>query len=326
MKVNKIINIGVLGCADIAQRYIIPTLLNPRNNFSLVGVASRTKEKANIISEIFNTKAYHSYRELLDIDCLEAIYIPLPNSMHYEWVKKSLSRGLHVLVEKSLACSYEEVLELNKLATHHKLVLIENFQFRFHSQLKYILNILNKGYIGDLRNIRSSFGFPPFPNKDNIRYNKILGGGALLDAGAYLIKISQIILGSNVYVDSASLTFPADYEVDIYGSGCIRDNYTKIGNQIAFGFDNYYQCCLEIWGSEGKITTDRIFTAPPKYKPRIVIASKDGTETILLDEDNHFENMIQYFYNQIINKSFISECNANILQAKLINSFKNMAG
>ena len=105
---------------------------------------------------------------------------------------------MHVLVEKSLACEYAQVVELNDLAKKKGLALIENFQFRFHSQLQYIKNIVGSGKIGELRCIKSAFGFPPFQEKNNIRYQKELGGGALLDAGAYPIKISQIFMGYDI--------------------------------------------------------------------------------------------------------------------------------
>ena len=87
---EKKINIGVLGCANIAQRYVIPSICK-NNLFQLVGVASRSKEKADSFASIFNTKAYYSYESLLELD-LDAIYIPLPNGLHYEWIKKALNK------------------------------------------------------------------------------------------------------------------------------------------------------------------------------------------------------------------------------------------
>jgi len=315
----KKINIGILGCANIAQRFIIPAL-NEMEEFNIIGIASRSKEKANKFSKEFNINPFYSYDLLLEVENIDAIYIPLPNSMHYEWVKKALNKNLHVLVEKSMACSYDEVLKLNKLAEMKNLVLIENFQFRFHSQLQYIKDLVDSGKIGELRNIRSSFGFPPFSDDDNIRYKKELGGGALLDAGAYTIKISQIFLGNDIYVDSATLKYSDDKKVDIWGSGCLKSTNSAINSQIAFGFDNFYQCSIELWGSKGKIKTDRIFTSPPGYSPIIELETQKGKEVKVLKEDNHFKNMILFFYNQIM-KNNKEEYLNNICQAKLINEF-----
>ena len=100
-----------------------------------------------------------------------------------------------------------------------KLVLIENFQFLHHFQMREIKKVIKENKIGELRNIKASFG--SFKDLNNIRYKKNLGGGSLLDAGAYPIRISQHILGSNLYVDSA-LYYDTEKEVDIWGSAYSR--------------------------------------------------------------------------------------------------------
>ena len=318
----KKLNIGVLGCANIAERFIIPTL-KEMGEFNLAGIASRTKEKADSFAKEFNTKAFYSYESLLEDSSLDAVYIPLPNSIHFEWIKKALEQNLHVLVEKSMACEYEEVIELNNLAKEKGLVLIENFQFRFHSQLQYIKDVVDSCKIGELRNIRASFGFPPFSDDDNIRYKKELGGGALLDAGAYPLKISQIFLGSDIAVQSASLEIPKDKEVDIWGSAYIKQNNGNLASQIAFGFDHFYQNSIELWGSKGKIYTNRIFTAAPGFKPIVEIETNDGKESVNLSSDHHFKNMLKHFYTKIIIKEKVEdEYIQNINQARLIKELK----
>jgi hypothetical protein len=320
---SKKINIGVLGCANIAKAHLIPNIINLNEHYNLIGVASRTEGKANLFSEMFNTKCFFEYDDLLDIEDLDAVYIPLPNSLHFEWIKKALNKGVHVLVEKSLSCSYEKVLELNNIAKEKEMVLVENFQFRFHSQLEYIKKILQTGKIGDLRNVKSSFGFPPFNDKENIRYKKELGGGALLDAGAYPIKISQIFLGDDISVMASSLNFDKDKGVDTWGSAYLKQNNGCLSSEISFGFDNYYQCNVELWGSKGKLYTNRIFTAHNDYIPIIEIQTIDGMETIELDADNHFKNMLLHFYEQIFDKNKTDdEYKQNIVQARLISEFK----
>lgn len=311
------IKIGVLGCANIAKRFVIPAI-NICDNFQLTGVASRSKDKADSFAKTFNTKAFYSYNSLIDSE-IDAVYIPLPNSMHYQWIKNALERKLHVLVEKSLACNFEQVKELNQIASCNNLVLIENFQFRFHSQLEFIEDLINDEKIGQLRLVRSCFGFPPFNDENNIRYQKDLGGGALLDAGAYPLKISQIFLGSDIFVDSASLTFKDDKDVDICGSAYIKQKNGDLTSQIAFGFDHYYQNNLELWGANGKLTATRIFTAGPDVKPELVLETKEGKETMILKEDNHFVNLLAHFANCINNKQKLHlEYNQNVNQARLI--------
>ncbi len=173
-----IIKIGVIGCANIAQRSVIPAILSLKDKFILSGLASRKKDKAEKFGLQYNTKSFVGYDSILNELELDAVYIPLPNSLHKQWIEKALEKNIHVFVEKSLSCDYEDVVSLNEMASKKKLVLLENFQFLFHKQLSVIKNVLEDGEIGELRSLRSSFGFPPLL-KDNIRYNKALGGGSL---------------------------------------------------------------------------------------------------------------------------------------------------
>lgn len=313
----KATKIGVLGCANIAERFMLPAI-KESDLFELVGIASRSEDRADSFSNTFNTKAFYSYDSLLDSN-LDAIYIPLPNGLHYEWVKKALNKKLHVLVEKSLACDLDQVKELNRLARDNRIALLENFQFRFHKQLRFIQNKLDEDHLGEIKLLRSSFGFPPFKDKDNIRYQKAVGGGALLDAGAYTIKVSQIFLGDKIYVDSASLTRPHNQEVDIWGSAFIKQKNGYLTSQIAFGFDHFYQNTLEIWGSKGKLTASRIFTAGPGVQAKVTIENRDGIDAINLPEDNHFLNMLDHF-SELINtgNGLDDEYSQNINQARLI--------
>ena len=157
-----LIRLGIIGCAEIAKKSIIPALKNLEDKFQIVGIGSRSKKKSLIFQSEFGIKPYDSYQSLIDDGNLDAVYIPLPNSLHYEWIKKALNNNIHVLVEKSMCCTYQEVKIVNEIARRNDLVLMENFQFRFHNQMTVIKKIVDNREIGDLRCIRSSFGFPPF--------------------------------------------------------------------------------------------------------------------------------------------------------------------
>jgi len=322
----KLINIGVIGCADIASRSVIPSILSLNNRYKLIGVASRNKDKANVFASKFNTKPFQGYDELIGQSELDAVYIPLPNALHAEWIELVLRRNIHVLVEKSMACSYNDVVRLNDLAFKRNLVLVENFQFRFHPQLGLIKKKIETEEIGELRCLRSSFGFPPFKDENNIRYQKELGGGCLLDAGAYPLKIAQIFLGEQLTVDSSNLKYDKIKNVDIWGGAYLRQSNGPAFAQVAFGFDNYYQCNLELWGSKGRIYTNRIFTAPPNYSPEICIESNGEIKKIKVAPNNHFEEMLIHFSILIKTKKNLSdEYSQNINQSRLVHEVRQKA-
>lgn len=323
---NDIVNIGVLGGSKFAIRSMIPTIQTMTDFFNLYGIASRKYDKSKELASQFNTIAFKDYDALIDDPSLDAIYIPLPNSLHKHWVERAMDNGIHVIVEKSLACNLKDVSMLCDLAKSKSVTLLENFQFRFHNQLATIMQLVEEGKIGELRCVRSSFGFPPFPDKDNIRYQKELGGGALLDAGAYPIKASQIFLGSDISVKAASLHYDAEKEVDIWGGAYLKQNDGPIFSEIAFGFDHHYQCSLELWGSSGKITANRIFTAPPGYAPEIILETNSGSKVITLAADDHFNNMLVHFSRLICGKEDREkEYTQNINQARLVNEVRDLA-
>lgn len=317
------INIGILGTANIAKRSLIPAILDLKEKYNLIAVASRDLDRARQCADSFNTKALGDYQSLIDYPNLDAVYIPLPNSLHAEWIEKAIRKGIHVLVEKSMACEYSEVLKLNEMAESRQIVLVENFQFRFHSQLAELKQLLNKGLIGELRCLRSAFGFPGLPTETDIRYQKSLGGGALLDTGAYPLKIAQILLGYDIDVVAANLNSLPGKEVDIWGGAYVKQRNGELFGELAFGFNHFYQCNVELWGSKGKLYTNRIFTAAPGYEPVFELETAQGKELIKLPSDNHFNNMLIHFHELVHNKKDRkSEYIQNVNQARLIDEIK----
>jgi dTDP-3,4-didehydro-2,6-dideoxy-alpha-D-glucose 3-reductase len=320
------IRIGVIGCASIADRYVIPAIIDLPDHFTLIGVAGRDETKTRQFAEKFSTTPFSGYDALISYGQIDAVYIPLPNALHREWIEKALDNSLHVLVEKSLACSHEEGVFLNKLAEDKKLILVENFQFRFHSQIEIINRIIREGQIGELRYLRSTFGFPPFTDPMNIRYQASLGGGALLDAGAYTIKVAQNFLGNDLTVTAANLVYDPEKGIDIWGGAYLRQKAGQLFAEIAFGFDFYYQCSLEIMGSKGLITADRIFTSPPGHSPKITVETAEGRKENIIGPDNHFKNMLLHFYGLVKGEQGAEdEYRMNVSQARLIEELRQRA-
>ena len=378
------IRFGILGCANIAIRSLMPAI-SRHPACRLAAVASRSRDKAGPLAAQYACRAL-GYEELIADPAIEAIYVPLPTGLHVEWVMKVLAAGKHVLCEKSLGCTEAEVSRMVAEARRRRRLLMETFQFRFHSQHAAAKEILASGVLGEIRCFRSAFGFPPFPDgKANIRYQKALGGGALLDTGAYTIKAATFMLGEGgretgdgrreavavgsgsrqwgeggretgdggreevavgsdsgqcesciscdlcareaghpvkneagkFRVKAATLRYVPEHEVDVGGSICMEHD-SGVAIQAAFGFDNFYQCNYEIWGSKGRLTAKRAFTAPPGFSPELVIETAAGAEVRPLPPDDHFANMLTRFTDLIHSGEFESEYEEVLLQAGLM--------
>ncbi|MDB4534348.1 Gfo/Idh/MocA family oxidoreductase, partial [Vicingaceae bacterium] len=279
---NKL-RIGVLGCANIARRSVIPAIKSIAD-FELVAIASRTKAKAQELANNFNCEAIEGYQNLIDRKDIDVIYMPLPTGLHEEWAIKALEAGKHIHIEKSLAMNYDSAIRMVDLAREKGLLIMENFMFLYHHQHDFVKGLIAQGEIGGIRCFRSSFGFPPLDG-DNFRYNKELGGGALLDAAAYTVRAAQLFLGNDIRVEAATLN-TMNTEVDLFGGAYLKSPNGMFA-EVAFGFDNFYQCNYEIWGSKGKIIAQRAFTPGVEFKPTITLEQQGDVTNYEIGAENH---------------------------------------
>lgn len=324
------IRVGILGCANIAKRSLAPAFyFHP--SFEVCAVASRSLGKArDFVAEVSNEcKSFSprivSYEDLIKADDVDFIYCPLPTGLHYEWVKRCLDNGKHVLCEKSLACSCADVRSLVETAKAHGLFLMESFQFQFHPQNRYVKELLENDAIGDVRQVVVRFGMPPFPDgRTNIRYDRSLGGGALLDAGAYTIKAASYLFDEDFTATTATAFVPDDEEVDCAGLITLRST-NGIVVQTAYGFDHFYQNGYEIWGSRGMIKTSRAFTARSGYAAEVVLQTNNGVISRRFDAD-HFALMLDYVAHNINQGKFDCEYAACLSQARIMGDVRKLSG
>lgn len=290
------IKIGILGTSEIAFRRFLPALAQCPA-FTYVGVASRTPEKGKHFVDAYGGAIYDGYEALLADESIDAVYLPLPPALHYEWGRKVLEAGKHLLMEKPFTTSAADTASLLSLAAQKGLAVHENYMFLYHSQLSWLTEQVQAGRIGELRLIRAAFGFPKRGETD-FRYNKALGGGALLDCGGYPVRLAAYLLGETARVTTARLNQPTGYDVDLYGSATLENEAGQVA-QISFGMDNSYKCELELWGSTGYLTADRIFTAPAGFEPMMTLRTAQGTEEITLSADDSFLNSVENFLERV---------------------------
>jgi len=186
---------GVLGTANIGRAAVIPAIQHSSNG-QVVAVASRSEEKARVFAtELGIPRAYGSYQALLAADDIDAVYIPLPNSLHREWTIKAAEAGKHVLCEKPLALNAAECVDMDVAARRNGVKLMEAFMYRFHPQTEQVLQLIQQGAIGTVRFIRAAFTFR-LTNPANIRFQPELGGGALMDVGCYCVNVCRTLAGA----------------------------------------------------------------------------------------------------------------------------------
>ena len=164
---------GVLGTAGIAKDQTIPGMIEAEN-CSLYAIAGKNIDKALSFQDKFGfDKAYGSYDQLISDPTVEAVYIPLPNSLHFEWVKKALQNGKHVLCEKPITPTASEAEELFRTADENHVFLMEAFAYLHSPFIAAIKNEIESGAIGELRYLESQFITSDY-DLSNIRMRKYL--------------------------------------------------------------------------------------------------------------------------------------------------------
>ncbi|HEU5139237.1 MAG TPA: Gfo/Idh/MocA family oxidoreductase [Bacillales bacterium] len=269
---------GVLGNANIARKALVPAI-KAAENAELKGIASRNSDRAaEAAAEQGFEKHYGSYEALLADPEIDAVYIPLPNGLHAEWVKKAAEAGKHVLCEKPAALTADEATGMIEECGRHEVLFMEAFMYQFHPQHDRVKEIIADGEIGDVRVMRSQFSFG-MKDPANVRLNRELGGGSLYDVGCYCIHAARHILGEEPSRVYAQAHLDADFDhVDMTTTGML--SFEK-DVQLLFdcSFESFPQENYQVIGEKGSIEVVRPFR-PDKNedgKAHIYITSEDGT-------------------------------------------------
>lgn len=341
------IRIGIICPSEIAFRRFLPSL-QKAEDFLYVGVAiaspeewfgdnlpsigedelerirTSEKKKAQNFVDNYGGKIFEGYGSLISSNEIDAIYIPLPPALHFKWAKQALLNNKHVFVEKPSTTCLSDTQSLINLAEKKRLALHEDYMFVFHNQLETINDIVHSGEIGDVRLYRISFGFPRRDAGD-FRYKKTLGGGALLDAGGYTMKYATTLLGMSGKLVTASANYLPGFEVDMYGSATMVNDEGVVA-QLAFGMDNDYKCDVEIWCSNGTLTSGRVLTAPTGFVPTCTIKKNQEYETRNLPADDAFLKSIRRF-GQCIKDNSIRIKNYKLIehQETLVEKFRELS-
>ena len=246
--------LGILGCANIARQFARDVA--PSRLVRIDAVASRDAAKAAAFAAEFGiTRTHGSYDALLADNALDAVYIPLPNSLHAEWAARAAQHGRHVLCEKPLAMNVAEARTMFDAARQHGVMLLEAYPWWFQPQTAALLGLLHEGAIGTVRLVQSTFGFSlRDPAGTNIRSLAAMGGGALLDAGSYCLSLIRLVMGcAPQRVHASARLGPTGVDLATAATLHFADGAVA---QLSCAMDMALHRHATIVGSDGVITTE----------------------------------------------------------------------
>lgn len=269
---------GVLGVSGLVGRRAVLPALRQSATADLIAIASRDRERAQAEAARFSARrAYGSYAELLADPEVEAVYIPLPNSLHLDWTIKAAEAGKHVLCEKPLACTAAEAARMMTACERAGVVLMEAYMTPFHPRSARILDLVRSGVLGALRFAHAAFT-GPLRDAENHRWRPEMGGGSLLDVGIYCLAPLVAMAGHNPHhVVARAVLAPSGVDASFSG-------WLDFGNGFTATFETSFEVAerqrLEIAGTKAVLTVNHAFTPGP-----------DDTEVHLLRRDGRMETV-----------------------------------
>ncbi|MFD8492844.1 Gfo/Idh/MocA family protein [Amycolatopsis sp. NPDC059657] len=307
------LRVGVLGCAEIARRRMLPAFA-AADGVELTGVAARDYARAVETAAPYDCKAFESYEAL--IESVDAVYIPLPAALHERWVERALDAGKHVLSEKPVTTNASGTRRLLALARDRGRVLMENVLFVHHGQHIAARRLVRDGAIGTLTGFEAAFTVPR-PKPGDIRHSAELGGGALLDVGIYPVRAAVHLLGGPLRVKEAAYTSVSTVE---YGGTATLETADGVTARLTYGMDHEYRSAYTFTGSKGTLALEHVFTTPADRRPMLRLDRSGGSERISLEPEDQVAATVRAFASACrIGRTTTADC---LAQADLLDEIK----
>ncbi len=285
----------VWGILSVSTHYKlrIHTYLKKSPLVEMRGIASRSRERANEAArDLGLQKAYGSYEELLADKEIEAVYIPLPNHLHAEWVKKAADAGKHVLCEKPFAMDAKEAEQAIRYAERKGVLVMEAFMYRFHPQWKRAREIVRSGEIGDVQSVNTIFSYM-LTDPTNIRNILASGGGAIPDIGCYAVSSARFLLGREPARVVSLVHRDPKLKTDILTSGILDFGVARA--VFTVGTQSYPWQRVDVLGSGGELSVQIPFNAFPDVPMRVDVTTGVGPRTYLSPAADQYVEMFEPF-------------------------------
>ena len=292
---DKVLNWGLLSTAKINRALIKP--LNASKRTRLLGVASRSQASADAYAREWSIpRAYGSYEAMLADPEINVVYNSLPNHLHAEWTINALQSGKHVLCEKPLALTLDEVDSIIAVSKETGNIASEAFMYRHHAQTLKVKELVDEGIIGQVQLIRGAFTFM-LTREGNYRFIKEYGGGSIWDVGCYPISFARLIVGEEpAEVFGWQVPGPGGSDESFYGQ-------MRFGNgvhmQFDCGFKSHFRSFVEIVGTEGSMHIP--FPFKPGLKNEVYVTRGDNHETIKIKGQELYLGEVEDMCDAVLN-------------------------
>ena len=281
---------GVLGTANIAKGCTIPGM-KMADNCELYAIAGRNEDKVNSFKDEYGfKKAYYGYEKLLEDPDIQAVYIPLPNGLHKEWVLRALKAGKHVLCEKPMALNAQDAKEMFDTARKNNVFLMEAFAYLHSPYVDALRADIDSGIIGKVDYIETAFVGQGMT--EDIRLYKELGGGAVYDLGCYCTSMILSLTDAEPSMVLANAEFGGK-DVDMFSSALLKfDNGLRASFNVGMIFEpgSYGRWDrLYIHGTKGTIVSSVEYNQAGDLNYTVISEGKKLLRTVHADHNYMLE-------------------------------------
>jgi predicted dehydrogenase len=283
------------GILSVASHYVGKVNTNVRKSpLNVVqAIASRSMDKARAAAARLGIpKAYGSYADLLADKEIEAVYIPLPNHLHAEWVKKAADAGKHVLCEKPFALNAAEAQETFDYGRRKGVLVMESLMYRFHPQWIKAGELVRSGELGEIHAVHAFFSYM-IPDPKNIRNILEIGGGGLRDVGSYAVSAARFLVGAEPVRVMGLLYRDPSLKTDTLSSGLL--DFGKARAIFTVGTQTQAWQQVDAVGSGGHLTIHIPFNTHPDTPAEITVTAWLGTRTVLIPPTDQFVEVFDAF-------------------------------
>jgi len=294
---------GILGAARINER-LLPAIVEAENA-ELVAIASRrpgaaAETLAKYGPDQTRARIHDDLEDLLNDAEVDAVYLPMANHEHAHWALRAIESGKHVLCEKPMALTVDDISAIETAARRHRVTVMEGFMYRFHPQHARVRELVNSGLFGDVRSVRATYSFMMRPAR-RYRLEQPIenGGGALWDIGCYAVHSARMFFEDAPVAVTAVSSYVGS-GADISSSGVIDFGRGRFA-QFDFSFERARRSEYEVIGSKGGIKCHTVWQLPGDI-PIISWWTEDGRQCEeKLPPANHFRLEIEHFSDCVLN-------------------------
>lgn len=314
------LRIGVLGAARITRT----ALLGPASRVpgvEVVAVAARDPQRARAFAARHRIpRVIAGYRALLDDPDVDAVYLPLPATLHAPWTIAAVEAGKHVLVEKPFTGNATTAQSVAEIAARAPTVVMEAYHSHYHPFLERAKEVLTSGEVGEIRSARAMFGVPIPPGRD-IRWNFQLGGGGLLDVGYYPVRMLRDLFETDPRVvdaraharDGIDRLFAA--RLDFAGTPA---------TVVSSIWSRHLGSSLEVVGTVGRVRLSSPYQ--PHRGGRMTVSGRGGIRTEHADRVSTYDAQLGAFRDATAGGAVPTDAKAAVRQLRTIDDLYVAAG